>query len=238
MSNDFVKLMLSGHGQPAKPPDEATHKSESPVAAGLREENRSERKRSDDIRSASFLGSPHVDPAVLDPEPRFKVSNAGFLSDIFPAGATTWVCSFIGAPQSDEARWLGRAYLVGKPLALPLEHNTYFCTAQLKDGSAGRTKRNFERLQVLVADDPDVSALRGMPTYVIRTSDDKRQVGLVIKDGPEARDLEACDRVVKAMVASGLMKLDKSGNNLVRYVRLPVGSNTKYGHHPAHVLEQ
>jgi hypothetical protein len=148
-----------------------------------------------------------------------------------------WVCSYAGDPNSPAAAWDGRAYH-GKPAQAQTidrcrDQNTYVSTAVLSglDDQARfrRSKLTFLRLAVLVADDADPADLLGQVSYVIETSPGKRQIGVWLDaDDPDCVNGALIDAVMGEMSAAGFMaKADISGNNRVRYVRLPVGSNLK-----------
>lgn len=171
------------------------------------------------------------------PDRAHGVTNDAFLRTMFHAGETAWVCAFGGNPQTD-GRWGGRAHVVGDTLNLPSGGNTYFATAVLTDGAAARRKSEFARLAVLVADDADSTGLAHPPSWILRTSPGKRQVGYILSpDDPATRNIEACEGAVRSLQDMGLVGQDRSGNNVVRYVRLPVGRNGKYQGNPAHVLD-
>ncbi|WP_079435702.1 AAA family ATPase [Zoogloea sp. LCSB751] len=161
------------------------------------------------------------------PTEALQIGNADFLRGIrgeLEGDQHLWVCSFAEDPEN--GRWSGRAVLPGKPLHLPPEHNNYFSVASLVGGR--RAGANFVRLLALVADDADRSKLRSPPSWVLRTSAHKQQIGFILRDDdPAVRDPMQCKVALQALVKRGLAAADKSGNNLVRYVRLPVGTNTK-----------
>lgn len=177
------------------------------------------------------------------------VRNSEFLQHILapaPRGSTVWVCSFIGNPNStQESNWSGKAY---NPAMHSAEvdgwqrQNTYFSVAAVRavDGVMARRKTNFVRLLALVADDATTDDLQGTPSWGILTSPGNRQIGVLLDtQDPDCANLELVTRVVTAMAERGLIKADKSGNNAVRYVRLPVGQNQKprdSGPH-SHVVE-
>ena len=84
------------------------------------------------------------------------------------------------------------------------------------------------RLSVLLADDADPEQLLGQPSYIIETSPQNYQIGILLDPSdPDTRDRDLIDRLLQRMVAENMLKADASGNNLVRYGRLPLGSNTK-----------
>ena len=148
-----------------------------------------------------------------------------------------WICSFVGDPNSPSAAWDGRAYHCKPAQAQTInrcgDQNTYVSTAVLAglDDQARfrRSKLTFLRLAVLVADDANPDDIVGQVSYVIETSPGKRQIGVFLDaDDPDCADGALIDAVMSEMSAAGFMaKADISGNNRVRYVRLPVGSNLK-----------
>lgn len=165
------------------------------------------------------------------------VSNSEFLDAVLfsaPRGSQVWVNAFIGNPNGQEASWGGRAY---SPATMLQEvdswqkQNTYFSVAAVRrasDGSLHRRKSHFCRLLALVADDVDLATLLATPSWGLETSPGKRQVGVLLdSQDPDCSNLELVTRLVTVMAERGYIKADKSGNNAVRYVRLPVGQNQK-----------
>lgn len=164
------------------------------------------------------------------------VTNSEFLQEVLaaaPRGTTVWVNAFIGNPNSDQANWAGKAY---NPAMHAAEvdnwqrQNTYFSVAAVRavDGAMHRRKSHFARLLALVADDVGMDDMVQAPSWSILTSPGKRQVGILLDtQDPDCSNLELVTRVVTVMAERGFIKADKSGNNAVRYVRLPVGQNQK-----------
>ncbi len=165
------------------------------------------------------------------------VTNSQFLHAILhsaPRGTSVWVNAFVGNPNSDGASWGGKAY---NAATMPAEvdgwarQNTYFSVAAVRraeDGTLSRRKSHFARLLALVADDVDPDDLMATPSWGIETSPGKRQVGILLdSQDPDCSNLDLVTRLVTAMAEAGFVKADKSGNNAVRYVRLPVGQNQK-----------
>jgi len=151
------------------------------------------------------------------------LDNTEFFQRIFgKASGHLWTCSFPESPE-DSPNWGGAEYRLGDLLTLPETNNNYFSIAELSQPR--RIKDNFIRMAVLVLDDADPSALES--SYIIETSPDNYQVGFILNDTPETRDQKYCDRALKKLIKHGLVHADKSGNSIVRYVRLPIGSNTK-----------
>lgn len=166
-----------------------------------------------------------------------SMTNSDFLAEIYgelEPGTHGWVCSFAADPSNAPPQvWSGRAYK-GMPNQAALidrsfDDNNYFCTAVLRateDGEIVRRKDAFWRLAVLVLDDVQLDDVQAF-SYAIQTSPGKHQVGIFLDgDDPDAQDRQLIDRVMSALAARGRSN-DASGNACVRYVRLPVGSNTK-----------
>lgn len=151
-----------------------------------------------------------------------------------PGGAYGWVCSFSGPPRPG-AKWGGILYRSDGLLESEVDtwygQNTYYSVAALKADQHGDFKRrrvNFSRLLVLVVDDADQAGLQGVPSYVLQTSPGKYQIGILLDAAdPDCSDERLVSALINRLAAMGLMSADKSGNNIVRYVRLPVGQNQK-----------
>lgn len=161
-----------------------------------------------------------------------------------PAGSYLWWTAFGGNPTAGGQPWGGQEYDPDDEnnwIDQCAEVNSYYSVAALTASQDGRNRRkeNFARLLVLVADDPDISALDGKASFILQTSPGKHQVGFVIDpDDADASDYETVDGVLKSMARAGLISMDKSGNNAVRYCRLPVGTNGKYDDPFEHQLLQ
>lgn len=167
-----------------------------------------------------------------------KISNAQFLAAIFPQlgpDESLWVCTFTDPPSST-TNWAG--YAVSSTAKAPSKprSNTYFCVSSLRPNDAHELRRrleNFSRLHVVVLDDTPPPA-NLLPTWVLETSRpngrSNTQVGYRLAE-PLA-DAALARRLHRALAAAGHIGADVSGNNPVRYVRLPEGCNTKY--RPAH----
>jgi archaellum biogenesis ATPase FlaH len=166
------------------------------------------------------------------------MTNSDFLAEIYKdlePGIFGWVCSFRADPSNaPPSVWAGRAYK-GLPNQAALidrttQDNTYFCTSVLhatEDGELVRRKEAFAQLRVLVLDDANPVDV-GNFTYAIQTSPGNFQIGIVLDAAdPDTRNRPLVDSVMQTMAARGYIKSDKSGNNCVRYVRLPNGKNTK-----------
>jgi hypothetical protein len=163
-----------------------------------------------------------------------KIENSTFLNCIGESAAEDtflWTNAFPGDPSGPAAHWGGAKYLPDQSDVDSLvNRNTYYSVAALrpKDGVVRRRNEYFDRLLVLVADDPDLTKLNGEASFIIETSPGNYQVGLFISGSdPMAADINYVNGLLSAMVNVGLMPVDASGNNAVRYCRLPVGENQK-----------
>ena len=166
------------------------------------------------------------------------VTNSEFLRTVAqgaPNGSALWVTSFPGSPDlTDSRNWFGKPYnpaLMHSQVDGWGEQNSYFSVAALRptaDGEIRRRKANFGRLLALVVDDVQIEDVQGQVSYVLATSPGKVQVGVFVDGNDEdAANIGIVDRLVTTMVERGMLRADTSGNNAVRYVRLPVGQNQK-----------
>jgi AAA domain len=166
-----------------------------------------------------------------------SVKNSEFLQMLYsgiPDKSSLWVTSFYGNPDlTDSGNWFGRPYRPDRHALVDsmVTVNSYFSVAALSptaDGEIRRRKANFEQILVLVADDALIDDIKGTVSYVLNTSPGKAQIGIFIdKDDPDAKNRNLVDSIVTRMAENGLLRADASGNNSVRYVRLPVGQNQK-----------
>jgi len=168
---------------------------------------------------------------------KIVVKNSEFLQLLYagiPEKSSLWVTSFFGNPDlTDSGNWFGRPYRPDRHALVDsmVTVNAYFSVAALSptaDGAVRRRKANFEQILVLVADDALIDDIKGTVSYVLNTSPGKAQIGIFIdKDDPDAKNRNLVDSIVTRMAENGLLRADASGNNSVRYVRLPVGQNQK-----------
>lgn len=146
-----------------------------------------------------------------------------------------WVNFSRDNPNSATAQWGGRFYnhspFCQSMIDAQREQNTYWCTAILRaDGGEKPQRRKVFALRpvALVADDINPNDLLGGVTYSTETSPGKYQAGCKLsREDPDVHNVQLFDKVMVAMAEQGLVPADKSGNNLVRYVRVPYGVNTK-----------
>jgi AAA domain len=184
---------------------------------------------------------------------KLSLSNEAFLRALF--GADWERAHVTGFPQDPLSLnglglrhlWGGMGAKSGLGYCLP-GSNTFFTISLFKpdpqDGRQRRRKALFERAVVVVLDDVDwrdagvgtagagtakVSSgkVAALPTWVLETSPGNCQVGYLLK-GPETRGGKV-NALLDALVASGLVSdgSDPGMKGVTRYVRLPVGRNTK-----------
>ncbi len=169
-----------------------------------------------------------------------RVSNSEFLSEIFPntpSNLYSWTTFFTERVDSgNRGKWTGQATQPDKCLDISAA-NAYFSVAQFDSakGSISRTSENFSRMGCVVLDDTKATKL--LPSWKLETSPNNYQLGFILKEPITDQDL--AKRLLEAISeASFVNQSDKSGNNIVRYARLPVGYNnkSKYGNPFAHVM--
>jgi len=145
-----------------------------------------------------------------------------------------WTTSFASDPNKSEPTvWSGMAW-TGTPgqsniIDRRVNDNNFFCVSVMAaPDKKRRSKDTFVRLCVLLADDAQPDDLFGNPSYIIETSPGNYQIGILIdRDDADAKNQGLIDLVLQRMAAANLIGADSSGNNIVRYGRLPTGCNTK-----------
>jgi len=164
------------------------------------------------------------------------MDNSEFLRAVY--GVTQdnygWTTSFASDPNNSEPTvWSGMAW-TGTPgqsniIDRRVSDNNFFCVSLMAaPDKKRRSKDTFKRLCVLLADDAQPDDLFGNPSYIIETSPGNYQIGILIdRDDADAKDQGLIDLVLQRMAAANLIGADSSGNNIVRYGRLPTGCNTK-----------
>jgi len=165
------------------------------------------------------------------------VSNTEFLEELRKGAApgdSLWLAHFIGDPEHAQGNWAGRAYGADDHARREADdpgwhrQNTYFAVSSVRKDGDGRLARrlgNLGRPLALVIDDPDDSKLNGTPSWVLETSPNNYQIGVFIDI--EDDEIPIFNALVRRMSKAGMMGHDTSGNNAVRYVRLPMGMNLK-----------
>lgn len=165
-----------------------------------------------------------------------RVTNEEFLNSIFgnlKPNEHIWLAAFDERPDPNATSWYGWAINNTSAAKDYTGRNAYFCVSTIRavDGKARRIKPQFGRMACVVLDDAEVDP---NASWVLQTSKGKCQVGYVLQENLE--DLGVAERLQKALSEQGLVVADSNGYSPVRYVRLPRGSNNKYGSPVAHVL--
>jgi len=170
-------------------------------------------------------------------ETQLTMTNSDFLAEVYGELSPSefgWVSTFRADPgTAPPSVWQGRFYKGTEKQAALIDQagqdNCYYCTGILKptdDGEFLRRKDAFVRLSVLVLDDVPIEDVDNC-SYALQTSPGKHQVGIFLDaDDEDCYDRQLIDRVMSSLAARGRSN-DASGNACVRYVRLPVGTNTK-----------
>lgn len=166
--------------------------------------------------------------------------NSEFLSAVYGRLKNDygWTTSFASDPgTAPGSLWLGSAWTGTDDQKTVIdqraEDNNYYSVGvcYAREGDKRRSKEVFGRLAVLMADDISPAGLDdlvGGYSYALETSKGNYQVGVLLDPADaDTRNAPLIDAVLRAMGAGGFVKADSSGNNPVRYARLPVGTNTK-----------
>ncbi len=184
---------------------------------------------------ASLVAS--VNDCAAAPSSDCSPTNSEFMRELLqaaPGGTHGWVVNFDGAPRPG-ANWTGMPYQGGGSVEAEIDTwgllNTYMSVAAFftsPDGEQGRRKGFFSRLLALVVDDVPDDRITGQVSWFMATSPGKNQCGIFL-DGqdPDCENQALVDAVMRRFFEENLMGGDKSGNNSVRLVRLPIGTNHK-----------
>ena len=158
-----------------------------------------------------------------------NITNAEFLGAIFQGigkDEYLWTTSFVMHPKkAGDEEWNGSKTYLDHVRDTP-HGNSYFSVSAYKP-----IKRIYKRrvshiscMPLVALDDPQKCTLT--PSWRLETSPDNYQVGLLL-DEPITH-IDVASRLLKALVEQGFIPVDKNGNIPNRYMRLPVGRNTKY----------
>ncbi len=159
------------------------------------------------------------------------LSNKDFLQSVFNSPNETtfcWITAFQQKPTN--GKWSGNKVHASQCEDFPSQ-NSYFSTALFDEKSKSRTMKQAKGLYCIVLDDLGTSTLR--PTWRLETSQDNYQLGFALSEA--ITDMDLAERLMKEITNKSLINgNDRSGNNAVRYVRLPVGINNKDGTNFSH----
>jgi hypothetical protein len=172
-------------------------------------------------------------PYEINREGDVELTNTAFLKHVFRnkrEGEQIWLTSFPDDPASAGPKWKGRGHDLGdlQPGIFRGDHNTFYSPTSVKPNGEGVVARRAEcaaQIHAIVLDDVGIKSTVPVllpPSYAIETSPGSYHVGYLLPQPVEAAEAEA---LLKALANAGAC--DRGGNNKVRYVRLPVGRNTK-----------
>jgi hypothetical protein len=160
-----------------------------------------------------------------------QLSNDDFLKVLLrrsPEGHRIWVTSFPQDPEHGD--WRGEPYEPAKTIEWNSAANNYFSIGTVKPGVNARKKENFGALLAVVLDDigtkVPASATRPKPTWALETSPRNFQFGYLLRDA--ISDKSVAERLIGGLTGKGLT--DPGASGIIRYTRLPVGSNSKKKH--------
>jgi hypothetical protein len=171
-----------------------------------------------------------------------SVTNEVFLEAMFEdaaPGTYTMVASFCGDPyKAGRGAWAGRPWSPASRLPHNFSlGNTYLTVSTFEPdpltGDQRRRKSQFRALHAVMIDDIGTKVHRDklllMPSALIETSPGNFQAYLFVAQDASATDRGTCERLIRAMIASGLTAdgSDPGMNGVTRYGRLPAGINGK-----------
>ena len=140
-----------------------------------------------------------------------------------------WCASFEGDPNAVNGKQWG-GWLVRSDDDIPRgAFNAYVSTASFAEDAPARRKATVAGVLAVVLDDVAADDCEAVPapSWTLETSPHNLQVGYALQPGD---DPAAVERLLRALTKAGhKVGPDKSGNNVVRYVRLPGGVNMKPG---------
>ncbi len=160
------------------------------------------------------------------------VTNAEFIRNIFGRLPQDHSIATTHFPDVAKPKWVAAFY---RPDDMPdhLGENTYYSPSSFNGKK--RNLDHFGALHVLVLDDITPGRLAALPppTYALETSAENYQVGYALQT--PVTDLPLARAIHQALQGAGYC--DNNGNNPVRWVRLPVGMNTKPGKMFQHIMK-
>jgi hypothetical protein len=170
------------------------------------------------------------------------VTNEVFLETMFEdaaPGTYTIVASFCGDPyKAGRGAWAGRSWAPGERLPRGFgSGNAYVTLSSFEPdpmtGEQRRRKSQFRAEHAVMIDDIGTKVrhekLLLPPSSLIETSPGNLQAYLFVVQDEAAMNRDVCERLIKAMIASGLTAdgSDPGMNGVTRYGRLPAGINSK-----------
>ena len=114
-------------------------------------------------------------------------------------------------------------------------NNNYFSISTFKPNSLKRNLDTFNSMVCVVLDDVAQVAIK--PSWKLETSPNNFQLGFILTE--PITNLKEAQKLLTYIADKALViGNDESGNNPVRYVRLPVGTNTKDGKSFQNILHE
>jgi hypothetical protein len=151
------------------------------------------------------------------------------LAKPFGSDARVWIAS---GRDGDNPDWTGRAYRLDRLPEFDPDKNWWVSTACFPKSATSRAISQMLGIGAVVIDDPttkgDAARLfkaLGLPSVKIQTSRNSQHWWYLLEHGATAEEVAP----IYARIAEWELG-DKSGNNAVRYVRLPCGVNNKREH--------
>lgn len=168
------------------------------------------------------------------------ISNSQFLKTVFgsqPDNLKCWTTSFKKYPTGNAPHlWTGRLTNI-EDCPDYADSNAYFSVALFdeKKNPSGRTIAEFCLMTCVVLDDVESASIE--PSWKLETSKSNYQLGFLLRE--PITDPQLAKRLLNEIQRKSLVNQnDHAGNNIVRYVRLPVGANTKNGGFFPHALRE
>jgi hypothetical protein len=174
------------------------------------------------------------------------LTNEAFLRSVFRGEwQSAHITSFMEDPNDpnlDRKKWMGGHARERLAWAIPVRNNYFTVSLFAADekGVARRRKALFRQMPLVVVDDVDgvkvtierATALLGDPSYALMTSHGNMQFGYLFES--PITDRHAAEALVDEMIKRGLTTdgVDPGMRGVTRYVRLPVGRNTKAKYGP------
>jgi hypothetical protein len=174
------------------------------------------------------------------------LTNTMFLEAVFAdmmPGTHTIICGFHGDPNTKDRmqsarNWCGDPWRIGEPVPNWFDGaNSYLTISSFEPnpqtGEMRRRKEQFVQAHMIMLDDIGTKVSPEkliLPLSALtETSPGNYQGFLFLKDEPDTRHRQTCERLVTRMVAAGLAvdSKDPGMTGVTRYARLPVGVNAK-----------
>lgn len=169
-----------------------------------------------------------MQPVIQTGNTRPAVSNSIFLQAIFKDS----ICWINSTP--NWTSWSGHP-IKPEDCDVSKTNNNYFSISTFKPNSLKRNLGSFNSMVCVVLDDVAQVAIK--PSWKLETSPNNFQLGFILAE--PITNLKEAQKLLTYITNKALViGNDESGNNPVRYVRLPVGTNTKDGKSFQNILHE